>query len=237
VSYPERIVPDETEPGIVAQHLKRYAFARPLCAGKVVLDAGCGTGYGSAYLAEAARRVVGVDVSEEALQYARERYAAPNVEFVHGDLQELAYADASFDVVVSFETLEHLERPESLVQQVVRLLRADGVFVVSTPHAVQTTTAPANPYHRIELSRGDFEHLLRTHFGSVQLYGQRRLQTTRHRALQRLDVVGLRRRLPFLRRAAPLVGTRALVDATLEDFEISADRFDGAEVLVAVCRR
>jgi hypothetical protein len=119
----------------------------------------------------------------------------------------------------------------------VRLLRADGVFVVSTPHAERTTTTPANPHHRIELSRRDFEGLLRTHFGSVQLYGQRRLRTTRHRALQRFDVLGLRRRLPFLRHAAPLVGTRALVDATLDDFEISADSFAEATVLVAVCRR
>jgi len=71
MTHPERIVPDETEPGIVALHLKRYEFARPFCVGKDVLDAGCGVGYGTAYLAETARRVVGVDVDADAIEYAR----------------------------------------------------------------------------------------------------------------------------------------------------------------------
>jgi len=89
VAYPERIVPDQTAPGILALHLKRYEFARPHCVAAEVLDAGCGVGYGSAYLAEVASRVVGVDVSEEAIAYARERYRRPNLEFVLGDLLAL----------------------------------------------------------------------------------------------------------------------------------------------------
>jgi SAM-dependent methyltransferase len=236
VNVPERIVPEEEEPGVVARHLKRYAFARPLCVNKVVLDAGCGTGYGTAYLAKSAARVVGVDVSDEALEYARAHYAGPNVEFLPDDLQELAFPADSFDAVVSFEAVEHLDRPEAFVDHAARVLRSDGVFVVSTPHAESTTRSPENPYHRVEFSHHDFERLLRRQFRSVQLYGQRRLQSSRHRALQRLDVLGLRRRLPFLRHAAPLVGTRATVDATLDDFEISPDDFTDATELVAVCR-
>src|SRR5205814_7591503 len=85
MAYPERIVPDETGPGIVAIHLKRYEFARPLCTGRDVLDAACGVGYGSAYLAETARRVVGVDLNVDAVEYARDRYAAPNIEYRLGD--------------------------------------------------------------------------------------------------------------------------------------------------------
>src|SRR5207237_2156474 len=79
--HPERIVPDETEPGIVALHRKRYEFAAPACAGKQVLDAGCGVGYGSACLARSAAHVVGVDVDANAVAYARRRYGAANVEF------------------------------------------------------------------------------------------------------------------------------------------------------------
>jgi O-antigen biosynthesis protein len=236
VNVPERIVPDSEEPGVFARHLKRYAFARPLCVDKVVLDAGCGTGYGTAYLAESARRVVGVDVSDEALSYAREHYARPNVEFLPADLQELGFPSQTFDAVVAFEAVEHLERPEAFVDHAARVLKPDGVFVVSTPHVAVTNRSPKNPYHRIEFSRRDFEALLRERFRSVQLYGQRRLQTTRHRVLQRLDVFGLRRRLPFIRHAAQLVGTRATVDATLDDFEISPGDVTGATELVAVCR-
>ena len=78
MSHPERIVPDDELPGIVAAHLKRYDFARPLCTGLVVLDAACGVGYGTAFLAETAARIVGVDVDERSVAYARGRYGSAN---------------------------------------------------------------------------------------------------------------------------------------------------------------
>jgi SAM-dependent methyltransferase len=236
VSHPERIVPDETEPGIVALHLKRYEFARPLCEGRDVLDAGCGVGYGSAFLAERARHVVGVDRDGEAIAYARERYAAPNVEFVVGDLLALPAEAAAFDVVCAFEVVEHLTEPDRFVAEARRALRADGLLVVSTPIAERAGEAPENPYHEHEFTPGELEQLLRGSFGSVQLYGQRRLQTSRHRALQRLDVLGLRKRLTFLRPLGRTVtGTPAMADVSSADVEIGRE-LGGATELVAVCR-
>lgn len=230
-------MPDETEPGIVALHLKRYEFARPYCVGKHVLDAGCGVGYGSAFLGEAARSVVGVDVSGEAIDYARARYGGGNVEFAVGDLQQLEGADAAFDAVVAFEVIEHLPQPERFVAEARRVLTPDGVLVVSTPRSAHGARSPANPYHEREFARGEFERLLRASFGRVDVYGQRRVQTGRHRALQRLDVLGLRRRLPFLRRASRLVTGTAPMDAvSSEGIVISADGVDEATELVAVCR-
>lgn len=237
MAYPERIVPDETAPGILALHLKRYEFARPHCVDAEVLDAGCGVGYGSSYLAEVASHVVGVDVSEEAIAYARQRYGGPNVEFVVGDLTALEFDDASFDVVCSFETIEHVEDVERYLGQIARVLRSDGIFVVSTPRVDATTRAPDNPFHRVELSRDDFQTALLSRFEEVELYGQRRLQTTRHLLLQRVDVLGLRRRLPFLRRASRLVGTAAMADVTLDGITIERDGIERASELVAVCRR
>jgi ubiquinone/menaquinone biosynthesis C-methylase UbiE len=236
VNAPERIVPDETEPGIVALHLKRYEFARPWCEGKEVLDAGCGVGYGSAFLAERARRVVGVDRSDEAIEYARRRYASPNVEFEVGDLLRLEQPDHSFDVVSSFETIEHLADQERFLAEVRRVLRPDGVFVVSTPRVDTTDAAPANPFHERELSAGEFERLLRGRFEQVELYGQRRRQTRRHRLMQRLDVLGLRRRLTSLRPAARVLGTAPMADVRSEGIEIAPGALDGATELVAVCR-
>jgi 2-polyprenyl-3-methyl-5-hydroxy-6-metoxy-1,4-benzoquinol methylase len=237
VSHPERIVPDDTEPGIVAIHLKRYEFARPLCAERDVLDAACGVGYGTAYLAGEASRVVGVDVDADAIAYARRRYARPNVEFVQQDLAELDLPDDSFDVVVSFETIEHLARPDAFLEHAARVLRAGGVFVVSTPHVEKTTTSPANPFHTLELSRDDFQAMLSRHFGAVELYGQHRIQTRRHRLMQRADVLGLRKRLPFVRRASRVVaGTPAMDEVTADKIEISRDALDSASELVAVCR-
>ncbi len=236
MAYPERIVPDETAHGIVAIHLKRYEFALPYCIGKKVLDAACGVGYGSAALARSAARVVGADVDAEAIEYARERYGGPNVEFVVADLLAPPFDDASFDVVVSFETIEHLRASDLFVRHVARLLRDDGVFVVSTPRAERTTTAPDNPFHEVEFSRPDFEQLLAAHFGKVDLYGQRRRQTTRHRLAQRLDVFGLRKRFDFLRAGGKLLGTPTMAELSLDDVLIERDGVDDATELVAVCR-
>jgi SAM-dependent methyltransferase len=237
VRPPERIVPDETEPGIVAIHLKRYEFARPLCDGKVVLDAGCGVGYGTAHLSAVAQLVVGIDRSADAIEYARAHYARENVRFDVGDVLALPYDDGSFDVVCSFETIEHLREPAGLAREAARVLRADGTFVCSTPRAAETVVHPDNPFHELELSAADFEALLRKEFESVELFGQVRLRTKRHQLAQRLDILGLRKRLPALRRLSrPLLGTAAMAELDEDDLVIAHD-LDHATELVAVCRR
>ena len=238
MNAPERIVPDATEPGILALHLKRYEFARDYCDGCEVLDAGCGVGYGSAFLAERATRVVGVDIDPDAIAYARERYAAPNIVFEVGDLRALDTQGSSFDVVCAFETIEHLPEPERFLQETLRVLRPEGLLIVSTPQAETTDHAPDNPFHEREYSRDDFEALLQSAFGEVELFGQRRVRTGRHRALQRLDVLGLRRRLPFLRRASRLLtGTPSMDAVTADEIVVSRDDLEDATELIAVCRR
>jgi SAM-dependent methyltransferase len=235
MSYPERIVPDETEPGIVALHLKRYEFALPWCDGREVLDLGCGVGYGTARIADVARRVVGGDVDPEAIAYARARYGRTNVEFVELNATALEFAYASFDTVCSFETIEHVDDPAALVREAARVLRPSGRFCVSTPRSEETTRSPDNPHHRVEFAPEDFERLLHDHFGEVDLYGERRLQSQLHRVLQRLDVLGLRRRSALLRRASALTGTPATEHLTLDDVVISRDGIERAEALYAVC--
>jgi SAM-dependent methyltransferase len=237
MSHPERIVPDETSPGIVALHLKRYEFAARWCRDAEVLDAGCGVGYGSAFLGSVARHVVGVDRDEPAIAYARARYSGPTVEFRVGDVLALDVPDASFDAVCSFETIEHVDDADAFIAEMARVLRPDGVFLVSTPRADETTAAPANPFHHVELSRADFESLLRRSFREVDVYGQRRLQTARHRLLQRADVLGLRKRLTFLRPASRLLGTAPMAEVTAEGIVIEREGLDRATELVAVCRK
>jgi SAM-dependent methyltransferase len=219
VNVPERIIPDETEPGIVALHLKRYEFARPYAEGKDVLDAGCGVGYGTAFLAESARRAVGVDIRYEI-----------------GDLSELPFADNSFDVVCAFETVEHLAEPDRFVAEAARVLRKGGLLIASTPQVDASEEQPDNPFHEHEYSAPDFEALFRARFSSVELLGQRRRQTARHRALQRADRLGLRKRLPFLRKLGRVVtGTAAMAEVSSEGVEIVPE-LDGATELIAVCR-
>lgn len=237
MSHPERIVPDDTEPGIVALHSKRYVFAGSWCEGAEVLDLGCGVGYGSALLADRALRVVGGDVDAETIAYARTRYGRPNVEFVVLDATSLPFDDMSFDAVCSFETIEHVDDPRALVSEAARALRPSGAFVVSTPHAERTNHAPENPFHRVEFDRADFERVLRGAFEQVEMWGERRMQTRAHRLFQRMDVLGLRRRSGLIRRASVLTGTPAVAHVTLDDVVISREDVDSATVLVAVCTR
>ena len=238
MSHPERIVPDETEPGIVALHLKRYEFALPYCRDADVLDAGCGVGYGAAHLARVARRVVGVDVFEDAIAYARRRYADAGVEFVVADVRELPFPDATFDTVCSFEIVEHVSDAECFVAELARVLRPDGTLVLSTPRADDPAARPDNPVHKREFDADELRSLLSERFAGVELFGQRRIETTRHRALRRLDVLGLRRRLPLARRAATtLTGTAPMDDVGLDGIAIERDALDDATELVAVCRR
>jgi SAM-dependent methyltransferase len=236
VSYPERIIPGDAEPGVDAVHLKRYDFAAPFCGGRRVLDAACGVGYGSARLAEAAANVVGVDVSAEAITFAQSHYAAANVSFAAMDVAALGFDDAAFDVVCSFETIEHVEDPGRVLAEFARVLSEDGVLIISTPQVERTTTTPENPYHRIEFARSDFKELMELHFESVVMYGQRRVQTRRHRLAQRLDILGLRRRFAFMRRGAILLGTTPTADLTADDIVIAQERIEQASELVAVCR-
>jgi SAM-dependent methyltransferase len=236
MAYPERIVPDETSAGPLAIHEKRYRFALPYAVGKRVLDAACGVGYGSALLAGEAAEVVGIDLSEDAIAYARSRYGGPNIEFRVDDLQSPSLDDCSFDLVCSFETLEHLPDRDAFLGHVARALRDDGLLVLSTPRADETTESPDNPHHFVEYSRDDFEALLSRYFDRIELFGQRRAQTRRHRTLQRLDVLGLRKRLDFLRPASRLLGTAPMAEVSLDDVLIDRDDIDHATELVAMCR-
>jgi SAM-dependent methyltransferase len=235
VSHPERIHPDETSPGILAVHLKRYDFARPIARSRDVLDAACGVGYGSAYLAAESAHVTGIDVDADTVAYARSRYSALNVEFHQMDATALTFPDSSFDVVVSFETLEHVADPDAAIREAARVLRVGGAYVASTPCVEETTHTPKNPFHMVEYSPDDFGTLLRSAFREVSLYGQHRLQTRRHRVLRRLDVLGLRRRVQ-IPGATALTGAAPTTDLTLNDLVIERDALQGASEIIAVCR-
>ena len=157
------------------EHLHRYAFARSLVSGLRVLDAACGEGYGSALLAGAAAAVAGVDISEDAIAHANGRYGGGNLEFLTADCLALPFADHAFDCVVSFETLEHLEDQDRLLREIRRVLKPEGFLVISSPDkAVYSERMQyQNEYHVRELYRGELEALLRAHFPSVRLWGQK----------------------------------------------------------------
>jgi SAM-dependent methyltransferase len=180
--------------------------------------------------------VLGVDIDEDAVAYARGRYGGPNVEFERLDVQELPLPDGSFDVVCSFETIEHLADPGRFLARAARVLKEGGLLLASTPRVERTTSAPENPHHLAEFAPADFEELLRRSFGEVELWGQRREETQRYRLARRLDVLGLRKRTAIFRPLAKrLLGTPATAELSTHEVVISPDGLARATEILAVC--
>jgi len=159
---------------IEAEHIHRYLFAAGLCVNKDVLDIACGEGYGSAMLARVASSMVGVDIDEPTIEYARRAYADSGVEFEPGSCESIPYKRDSFDVVVSFETIEHIEDHAVFLREIRRVLRPGGVLICSTPDTdVYRHPDGENPFHVSELTRDAYEHLLSKRFANVRILGQR----------------------------------------------------------------
>jgi SAM-dependent methyltransferase len=170
----ERFLPD-CEREIWYEHYHRYAMARHWVTGKDVLDAACGEGYGSHLLAQQANSVIGVDIDEQAICHADKTYQQDNLTFIQSDVLQLPLQDNTFDVVVSFETLEHLAEHQQLLAEFKRVLKPDGVLLISTPdkHEYSDKTGFDNEYHVRELYRSEFETLIDAHFENSQWFGQK----------------------------------------------------------------
>jgi GT2 family glycosyltransferase/SAM-dependent methyltransferase len=170
----ERYVP-QVSGNIELEHLHRYAMARDLATGKIVLDIACGEGYGSDMIAQVARRVIGVDISHDAIEHAKRKYFRNNLDFRIGSCAEIPLGDSSVDLVVSFETIEHHDQHESMISEIKRVLRPDGVIIISSPEKYEFSVAPNynNPFHIKELYRHEFEKLMVVNFKHVAMFGQR----------------------------------------------------------------
>ncbi len=173
----ERLVPGEVDADLWNEHISRYAFASSLCNGSThVLDAGCGTGYGSRFLSQTAGSVLGVDASTQAIKYAIGHYANPQTRFAAGLCEALPVASASAGMIVAFEVIEHLTGWRLFLDECKRVLNPDGMLIVSTPNKSDYTEARGdagpNPFHVHEFELAEFSEELERLFPNVRIFGQ-----------------------------------------------------------------
>lgn len=174
MSY-ERLVPGtEGWEKYHADHVQRYNYFASRYVGKSVLDMACGAGYGSAIIASnGAVGVTGIDIAEEAISYARGNYKSPVLDFQQLDFKEAHKIGKSFDLVISFETIEHVENPGEFIKVAASVLKPGGRCIISTPNKSKYSDAGAvNPYHLSELYYDDFKKLFSSHFRIEAQYHQ-----------------------------------------------------------------
>jgi ubiquinone/menaquinone biosynthesis C-methylase UbiE len=171
----ERFLPNEAGE-MWAEHWHRYHAIQHLVAGKRVLDVACGEGYGSALLSRVASAVSGVDISNEAITHATAKYLTQkNLNFIEASCTQLPFADHSFDVVVSFETIEHITEHDAFLDEIKRVLTADGLLIISSPNKAEYSDARnfQNEFHVKELYRDELAALLEKRFAHMRWLSQR----------------------------------------------------------------
>lgn len=231
------LVPEHHDARFVAQHLAAYAFTRQFVSGKRVLEVGFGEGYGANYLAETAREVVGVDLAPGNAPRAQATYPRPNLRFLHMEGTALHFPDGAFDVVGSFQVIEHIPEAQipAYLAEIKRVLAPRGVACLSTLNLAHNMK-PGRPYeklcyHEKEFTGPELEALLRQAFPRVELHGL--YLTPRHRLNQRLKKWGLMRLGP--QRLNPIA--RYFERMGVEGFQTRPRATPGALDLIAVCRK
>lgn len=166
-------------------HIQRYLWAKQRFKNKRILDAGCGSGYGAYWLAENNISVLAVDLSKNAIKYAQKEYQRPNLTYKRLDLAKPGIAlDYQFDVIISFDVLEHIHKADVYLANLERHTAPSGVVIVGTPNWKMTPAYNSpytelsedgrwNPYHIREYTPEELSELLKKYFASVTIMGQR----------------------------------------------------------------
>lgn len=159
----------------MVEHLHRYSIAMSFITGKKVLDIASGEGYGTNLLAAKAEYIFGVDIDNIAIEAAKKKYAAGNISFLQGSADKIPLTDNSVDVVVSFETIEHHDKHDEMLQEIKRVLKPHGLLIMSSPDKKHYTdeTGYHNKFHIKELYFGEFKSLICSYFKNTFFLNQR----------------------------------------------------------------
>lgn len=249
----ERVIEPESRQNDInyLRHMSAYAFALQFIKDKLVLEDGCGSGYGSYYLAaNGAKKVVGIDVAADAIAYAKSKYRQENLEFVQMNSTELSFSDESFDAVTSFQVIEHINESNIFLSEMARVLKGGGTAIISTPNK-QTyspgTAVPENPFHVKEFYLTEFRELLQRHFNEVDILGVNRsskmgaidkavessLRSRVKKMLRKMGLGLLVKKFPKCLTADPYVG-KGIDDS---DFMVAKCDIDRSLDFIAICKK
>jgi len=173
--YEETFLPKKEFLDNPPDHVARYVYVSKFAKDKFVLDFGCGHGYGTNYLAQVAKKIIGVDLNSNYIRYAKKRYQSRNLQYSISNQKETNLQKSSFDLIVCYEVIEHVENIHQVLQTIKSLLKPDGIFIASTPNkklSFQNHGNPVNPFHIKEYTKDEFQTLLLQYFNNVQIQGQ-----------------------------------------------------------------
>jgi 2-polyprenyl-3-methyl-5-hydroxy-6-metoxy-1,4-benzoquinol methylase len=239
----ERLVPNKRQlKNLLTEDLSKFHFASQYATGSIILDAGCGAGQGTNYLAQQeGKYVVGVDIASEALTYAHDTYTALNLTFGQMDVSRLGFQDSAFDMVTSIEVIEHLPEPEKYVTEICRVLKIDGTLVLSTPNKLISSPTPGSmwPHHIHEFYPDELSTLLERYFPTVELWGmcipvyeKHPIRWLVHQLAPIFKpILPLKIRTRFL----PMLQSKIKPDLALQDISISRQEIAQKPTLIAVC--
>lgn len=167
----ERMIPDFHKSKLLyGEHIIRYLATQPLVKGKIAVDVASGSGYGTAVLGKTAKKVIGIDIDEKAVSYAQTTFGSKNVSFKLGSGVKLPLGDKSIERLVSFETIEHIEDYREFLTEIKRVLKKDGILILSTPNDIEFPEG--NHYHVHEFVEKELVGLLKKQYKYVDMYYQ-----------------------------------------------------------------
>ena len=193
----ERIDPKHTPwfgKKAIIEHRLRYNLAKGFVKNRIVVDLGCGVGYGTYELAvSGAKKVYGIDISSSVIKYAKAHYSHKNITYNTSDALDTKLSSDFFDIVIAFEVIEHVKDYKKFLQEVSRLLKPNGIFIISTPNS--EASFGDNPYHIKEFA---FQKLTKalSIFKILNFYGQHRTNKT---ILKLYKIIANCVKIPFVR--------------------------------------
>jgi 2-polyprenyl-3-methyl-5-hydroxy-6-metoxy-1,4-benzoquinol methylase len=257
----ERINPElidtKEEYILYLRHLFAYYFVKKeILKGSLVLEVGFGEGYGTSLLAKSGFDIIGLDVNEETIKEASQKYQTQNCHFVWYDGKKIPFEAETFDVVVSFQVIEHLQDDVGFISEISRVLKKDGKFFLTTPnrlYRLKPNEKPRNPFHVREYSPRDFQELLNKVFTEAKVFGIRGTEEVQNIEIKRvkkpltikLDPLNLRRFLPssFRKNIRKFLSSQEkesidyIKRYNLNDFYVIEDHLEESLDLLGICKK